>query len=46
MEATSLLDKHFPMHGNWQGISLGQVKIVWLSYILSEGDRRLNVAQE
>lgn len=42
MEVATLLDKHYPMHGNWQGLSLGQVVEVWLSFILSEGDHRLN----
>jgi transposase len=42
MEVAPLLDKHFPTHGNWQGLSLGQVAVVWLAYILSEGDHRLN----
>jgi transposase len=42
MGIASLLDKHFPRHGNWQGLSLGQVAVVWLAYILSEGDHRLN----
>ena len=37
-----LLDKHFPTHGNWGGLTLGEMVSVWLSYILSEGDHRLN----
>jgi len=45
MNIAALLDKHFPMHGNWQGLSLGQIVIVWLAYILSEGDHRLNSVQ-
>ena len=40
-----MLDKHFPTHGNWQGLSLGKVVVVWLSYILSEGNHRLNSVQ-
>ena len=42
MEVARLLNKHFPTHGNWQGLSLGEVAVVWLAYILSEGDHRLN----
>jgi len=42
MGLASLLDNHFPTHGNWQGLSLGEVGTVWLSHILSEGDHRLN----
>lgn len=45
MEIASLLDTHFSVHGNWQGLSLGLVSAVWLSYILSEGDHRLNSVQ-
>ena len=45
MEVAALLDKHFPTHGNWQGLSLGQIVVVWLAYILSEGDHRLNSVQ-
>lgn len=40
-----LLDKHFPTHGNWQGLSLGAVTQVWLAYILSEGDHRMSPVQ-
>ncbi|MDY6874526.1 MAG: IS1634 family transposase, partial [Chloroflexota bacterium] len=38
----SFIDKHFPTHGNWQGLSIGQVTTGWLSYILSSGDHCLN----
>jgi hypothetical protein len=46
MNIAELLDKRFPMHGNWQGLSLGQVVVVWPTYILSEGDHRLNCVQD
>jgi len=42
MQVATLLDRHFPTHGNWQGLSLGAVSVVWLSHILSEGDHWLN----
>ena len=42
MSLPALLDAHFPTHGNWQGLSLGWVTVIWLSSILSEGDHRLN----
>lgn len=45
MNIAALLDKYFPMHGNWQGLSLGEIVVVWLAYILSEGDHRLNSVQ-
>jgi transposase len=42
MGVAELLDEYFPTHGNWQGLSLGQLTCVWLSYILSEADHRMN----
>jgi transposase len=42
MQVAKLLDRHFPTHGNWQGLSLGTVSVVWLSHVLSEGDHWLN----
>jgi transposase len=42
MQVATLLDQYFATHGNWQGLSLGQVTVVWLSHILSEGDHWLN----
>ena len=42
MGLPALLDHHFPMHGNWEGLSLGSVVTVWLAYILSRGDHRLS----
>ena len=46
LELSSLADEHFEQHGNWQGLSLGQVLVGWLSYILSQGDHRLNQVEE
>src|SRR6266511_3081989 len=37
-----LLDEPFPTHGNWVGLSLGWVSVVWLTHILSAADHRLN----
>ncbi len=45
MEMASLLDQHFPTHGHWQGLSLGRVTSVWLSFILSEANHRLSHVQ-
>src|SRR5712691_11276962 len=42
MQVANLLDRHVPAHGNWRGLSLGTVSVVWLSHILSEGDHWLN----
>jgi len=41
MGVAELLDQHFPTNGNWQGLSLGWTTVVWLAFILSEGDHRL-----
>jgi transposase len=42
LELPSLLDGHFPAHGNHQGLSLGWLASVWLCHILSQADHRLN----
>ena len=41
MHLPAWIDQHFPMHGNWQGLSLGWVTTIWLSSIVSRGDHRL-----
>lgn len=41
MQLADLIDKHFPTHGNWRGLSLGQTTCVWLSHILSQGNHYL-----
>jgi len=41
MGLPTLLDQHFPTHGNWTGLSVGWVSTIWLSAILSRGDHRL-----
>jgi transposase len=41
MELPTLIDTHFPAHGNWYGLSLGWVTTIWLSSVLSRGDHRL-----
>ena len=45
MGVQPLLDEHFPTHGNWLGISLGWVAMVWLTHIISRADHRLNHVQ-
>jgi len=42
IQLAKILDEQFPMHGNWGGLGLGHIVQVWLAYILSEGDHRLN----
>jgi transposase len=47
MQVPSLLDQHFPTHGNWAGaLTFGEVASVWLAYIVSTGDHRLNHLQD
>jgi transposase len=41
MRVAALLDNHFPPNGHWQGLRLGGTTVVWLAFILSEGDHRL-----
>ncbi len=45
MTVPDLLDRYFPMHGNWQGLSLGWIGTSWLGHIVSVGDHRLNHVQ-
>ena len=42
MGIRELLDRHFPVHGHWLGLSLGWTATLWLTHLLSEGDHRLN----
>jgi transposase len=42
MGIRELLDRHFPRHGNWLGLSPGGTATLWLAPLLSEGDPRLN----
>src|SRR5438876_780263 len=42
MGIRQLLDRHFPPHGNWLGLSPGWTATLWLAHLLSEGDHRLN----
>ncbi|GIV88712.1 MAG: hypothetical protein KatS3mg055_1230 [Chloroflexus sp.] len=45
MGLAELVNEHFPVHGNWQGLSPGQVLVGWLTHILSQADHRLNQVQ-
>jgi len=45
MGLAGLLNEHFPSHGNWQGLPLGEITTGWLAHILTEGDHRLNHVQ-
>lgn len=41
MNLKELIGHHFPAHGNWEGLSAGQVTEGWLCHILSLGDHCL-----
>lgn len=43
---SELLLKHFPDHGNWQGLSGGKVTAVFLSQVLSQNDHRLSPVEQ
>ncbi len=45
MGIQQLLDRHFPTHGNWQGLSLGWLASIWLGHMLSRADHRLSYVQ-
>ncbi len=40
MGLVEVLDKHIPRHWKQRGLSWGWTAVVWLAYILSEGDHR------
>ncbi len=41
-----LLDEIVPRHGNWLGLSLGQVTVTWLTHILSECSHFMSHVQD
>src|SRR5216684_2427538 len=45
MGIARLLDVHFPTHGNHEGLSLGEVTMIWLAHVLSQADHRMNRVQ-
>jgi transposase len=42
MRVVELIDQHFPTNGNRTGLSLGQMCVTWLTFILTQADHRLN----
>jgi hypothetical protein len=40
------LDTAWPRHGNWQGLSLGQVLVTWLTHIVSERNHFMSHVQD
>ena len=45
MDLPTLLEIHFPVHGNRQGLSFGWTATIWLAHILSQADHRMNQVQ-
>jgi transposase len=42
MRVNTLVDDVLPQpHGNWQGLSYGQVTVIWLTYMLTQCDHRM-----
>lgn len=46
LQISTLISEHFPVHGNWQGSSIGDLSCVFLTYILSESDHRLSHVED
>src|SRR5262245_12695150 len=42
MRVAELIDLHFPTNGNRTGLSLGQMCVIWLTFILTQAYHRLN----
>jgi transposase len=40
MGLPEVLDRHIPRHGTQRGLSWGWTAVIWLAYILTEGDHR------
>ena len=45
MGLVELLDRHFPRHGNREGLSLGWVTALWLTHVHAPADHRINRVQ-
>lgn len=42
MDVPALLNQAFKVHGNWHGLSFGQLVTVWLVFVISESNHRLS----
>ena len=42
LDLPTLIDQSLPVHGNWTGLSIGWLTTIWLSYVLTEHDHRMN----
>jgi transposase len=46
LQLPELLDRHLGNHGNHQGLSNGWLAVLWLAFIVSEGDHRKSTVQD
>lgn len=46
MELAKILDNHIPVHWKQRDLSWGWTAVIWLSYILTEGDHRKSSVEE
>ncbi|MFC1960616.1 IS1634 family transposase [Chloroflexota bacterium] len=46
MNIQDLIDEQVQPHGAWQGISVGTLVMIWLSYMLTEQDHRMVMVRE
>src|SRR5471030_1561728 len=46
LKVAEILDRHFPSGHRWKGeLTFGEVACVWIAFITSQGDHRLNQVQ-
>lgn len=46
MGIQTMLDRSLKEHGSWQGISVGTLVVIWLSYMLTEQDHRMVMVRQ
>jgi transposase len=46
MGIIDIFNEQIKRHGNWEGLGIGYIIAVWLTYILSEGDHRKSYLQD
>ncbi len=46
MEVQGIIDRHYTPHGNHQGLSVGWLAVIFLTYILAESDHKMVTVQE
>ncbi len=46
MGVQEIIDRYHQPHGNWQGLSVGWLVVIWQGYILTEGEHKLVPVEE